>query len=181
MAKMDCGARKMNLLQKYQVSKHLDNLHRRFGEEPFRRESMRLEDIAGPLDEDVAPILEFREAVDRNDRLKMKRGNVRAQVLVKLKRDWIMEQIVQGKSAPAIAEELDIPVGSLRWYVQKDSELKKVYRMMRGRRGYMSEDTAVKIRKMLSEGYTHAVIVATLHVTPSQVEYQQSKRKAGLV
>lgn len=58
---------------------------------------------------------------------------------------------------------------------------KKVYRMMRGRRGYMSEDTAVKIRKMLSEGYTHAVIVATLHVTPSQVEYQQSKRKAGLV
>ena len=171
----------MNLLQKYQVSKHLDNLHRQFGEEPFRRESMRLEDIAGPLDEDVAPILEFREAVDRSDRLKMKRGNVRAQVLVKLKRDWIMEQIMQGKSAPAIAEELDVPSGSLRWYVQKDPELKRVYQMMSNRRKYISRDTAVKIRKMLSEGYTHAVIIATLHVTPSQVEYQQSKRKAGLV
>lgn len=145
------------------------------------RRVKRYEDLAGPLDEDVAPILEFREAVDRSDRLKMKRGNVRAQVLVKLKRDWIMEQIVQGKSAPAIAEELDIPVGSLRWYVQKDPELKRVYQMMSNRRKYISEATAVKIRKMLSEGYTHAVIIATLHVTPSQVEYQQSKRKAGLV
>lgn len=171
----------MDLVKKYEICKHLDSLHKRLDSAVFGRTSIYFEDIAGPLDEDVAPILEFRAAVEQNDRLKMKRGNVRAQVLVKLKRDWIMKQIVQGKSAPAIAEELDVPVGSFRWYVQKDSELKKVYRMMRGRRGYMSEDTAVKIRKMLSEGYTHAVIIATLHVTPSQVEYQQSKRKAGLV
>lgn len=171
----------MNLLQKYQVSKHLDNLHRRFGEEPFRRESMRLEDIAGPLDEDVAPILEFRAAVDLRDRLKEKRGNIRARTAVMLKRGWLLKQFMQAKSINVLAKELDVPAGSLRWYVQKDPELKKVYQMMRGRRKYIAEDTAVKIRKMLSEGYTHEVIVATLHVTPSQVEYQQAKRKAGLV
>ena len=172
--------KKIPLTVQYEVGKHVDNLKARFGEEQMRRVK-RYEDLAGPLDEDVVPILEFRAAIDLRDRLKEKRGNIRARTAVMLKRDWLLKQFMQAKSINALAKELDVPAGSLRWYVQKDPELKRVYQMMSNRRKYISRDTAVKIRKMLSEGYTHAVIIATLHVTPSQVEYQQSKRKAGLV
>lgn len=172
--------KKVPLTVQYEIGQHVDNLRARFGEERMQRVK-RYEDLAGPLDKDIAPILEFREAIDLRDRLKEKRGNIRARTVVMLKRDWLLKQFMQDKSINALAKELDVPAGSLRWYVQKDPELKRVYQMMSNRRKYISEATAVKIRKMLSEGYTHAVIIATLHVTPSQVEYQQSKRKAGLV
>lgn len=172
----------MNLLQEYQVSKHLDNLHRRFGQELFQRESLKLEKAIGPLDEDVAPILAFRAAVDRNDRLKEQQKKTRAKAIVDQKHDWLLDQFMDGKSITELADKLNLPESSLRWYIQQNPDLKKVYRMLKPRRNYMTKELAAKINKMLEQGYTHRVIANTLHVNIYQVEYQQAKRqKAGLV
>ena len=170
----------MNLLQKYQVSKHLDNLHRRFGEEPFRRESMRLEDIAGPLDEDVAPILAFRAECSKHDATAEKHREDVADVVAQNKQ-LLLRQFIQGKTVVYMAKELDIDPGLLYYHIKKDPDLHNVYHMMRYRRGYAAKNNSAKIWEMLDQGYSKTVIAATVGVSPNQVKYQQARRqKMGL-
>ena len=170
----------MNLLQKYQVSKHLDNLHRRFGEEPFRRESMRLEDIAGPLDDDVAPILAFRAECSKHDATAEKHREDVADVVAQNKQ-LLLRQFIQGKTVVYMAKELDIDPGLLYYHIKKDPDLHNVYHMMRYRRGYAAKNNSAKIWEMLDQGYSKTVIAATVGVSPNQVKYQQARRqKMGL-
>lgn len=172
----------MNLLEKYQVQDHLTNIKHRIDPHDFHQDALKIEDVLGPLDVDVAPILVFRAEIDRRDKAKAQRRATRAQKLVTQKSDWLLDQFMDGKSIPALAEELDISAPTLRYYVKRDPDLSKVYRMMRYRRGYDSRSTASKIREMLEAGCTQKIIAMTLHVTRKQVEYQQYKRrKAGLV
>ena len=58
----------MDLVKKYEIGKHLDNLHRRLDDEAFKRTSIYFEDLLGPLDVDVAPILAFRAEMRKRDR-----------------------------------------------------------------------------------------------------------------
>lgn len=172
----------MNLLEKHHVQDHLTNLKHRINPHDFHQDSLKIEDILGPHDVDVKPILAFRAEVDRRDKEKAQRRATRARAIVAQKSDWLLDQFMKGKSIPTLAEELDISAPTLRYYVKQDPDLSKVYRMMRYRRGYESQSTAAKIREMLEAGCTHSVIAMTLHVTRKQVEYQQYKRrKAGLV
>ena len=172
----------MNLLEKYHVQDHLTNLKDRIDPHDFHQDSLKIEDILGPRDVDVKPILDFRAEINRRDEEKAKQRATRAQKLVAQKSDWLLGQFMGGKSIPALAEKLDISAPTLRYYVKRDPDLSKVYRMMRYRRVYESRSTASKIREMLEAGCTHKVISMTLHVTKKQVEYQQYKRrKAGLV
>lgn len=172
----------MNLLEKYHVQDHLTNLKHRINSHDFHQDSLKIEDIFGPLDIDVAPILAFRAEFNRRDKEKAQRRTTRARAIVTQKSDWLLDQFMKGKSIPALAEELDISASTLRYYVKQDPDLSKVYRMMRYRRGYESQSTATKIREILEAGCTHSVIAMTLHMTRKQVEYQQYKRrKAGLV
>ena len=177
MAKMDCGARKMNLLEKYHVQEHLTNLKGRIDPHDFHQDSLKIEDILGSHDVDVKPILAFRAEIDRRDKEKAQRRVTRAQKLVTQKSDWLLNQFVKGKSIPILAEELDISGPTLRHYVKRDPDLSKVYRMMRYRREYDSRSTASKIQEMLEAGCTQKVIAMALHVTRKQVEYQQYKRR----
>lgn len=171
----------MNLLEKYHVQEHLTNIKNRVEPRVFQN-ALKVEDILGPHDVDVAPILAFRAEIDRRDKAKAKQRVTRTQKLVTQKSDWLLNQFMGGKSIPALAEELDISAPTLRHYVKRDPDLSKVYRMMRYRRGYESQSTAAKIREMLEAGCTQKVIAMTLHVTRKQVEYQQYKRrKAGLI
>ena len=172
----------MNLLEKYHVQEHLTNLKDRINPHDFHQDSLKVEDILGPHDDDVAPILAFRDEINRRDEEKAKQRVTRAQKLVTQKSDWLLDQFMKGKSVPILAEELDISATTLRHYVKLDPDLSKVYRMMRYRRGYESQSTAAKIREMLEAGCTQKVIAMALHVTRKQVEYQQYKRrKAGWV
>lgn len=179
---MDCGARKLNLLENYHVQEHLTNLKDRINPHDFHQDSLKIEDILGPDDVDVKPILAFRAEINRRDEEEAKQRVTRTQKLVDQKSDWLLDQFIKGKSIPALAEELDISGPTLRHYVKMDPNLSKVYRMMRDRRGYESKSTAAKIREMLEAGCTQKVIAMALHVTRKQVEYQQYKRReAGLV
>lgn len=172
----------MNLLDKYHVQEHLTNLKDRIDPYYFHQDSLKIEDILGPHDVDVKPIIDFRAEIDRRDEAKAKQRVTRAQKLVTQKSDWLLNQFVKGKSIPILAEELDISAPTLRHYVKRDPDLSKVYRMMQYRREYDSQSTAAKIREMLEAGCTQKVIAMALHVTRRQVEYQQYKRrKAGLV
>ena len=172
----------MNLLDKYQVQDHLTNLKDRIDPHDFHQDSLKIEDILGSHDVDVKPILDFRAEINRRDKEKAQRRATRTQKLVTQKSDWLLDQFMKGKPIPVLAEELDISAPTLRYYVKRDPDLSKVYRMMRYRRVYESRSTASKIREMLEAGCTHKVISMTLHVTLKQVEYQQYKRrKAGLV
>lgn len=171
----------MNLLEKYHVQEHLTNIKNRVDPRNFHN-ALKVEDILGSHDVDVAPILAFRAEIERRDEAKAKQRVTRTQKLVTQKSDWLLNQFMKGKSIPALAEELDISGPTLRHYVKRDPDLSKVYRMMRYRRGYESQSTASKIREMLEAGCTQKTIAMALHVTRKQVEYQQYKRrKAGLV
>lgn len=172
----------MNLLDKYHVQEHLTNLKDRIDPYYFHQDSLKIEDILGPHDVDVKPIIDFRAEIDRRDEEKAKQRVTRAQKLVIQKSDWLLDQFMNGKSIPVLAEELDISGPTLRHYVKLDPDLSKVYRMMHDRRRYESQSTASKIQEMLEAGCTHKVIEMALHVTRKQIEYQQYKRrKAGLV
>lgn len=172
----------MNLLEKYHVLEHLTKLEDRIDPYYFHQDSLKIEDILGPHDVDVKPILDFRAEIDRRDEAKAKQRVTRTQKLVTQKSDWLLDQFIKGKPIPVLAEELDVSAPTLRHYVKRDPDLSKVYRMMQYRREYDSKSTASKIWEMLEAGCTQKTIAMALHVTRKQVEYQQYKRrKAGLV
>lgn len=171
----------MDLVKKYEIGKHLDNLHRRLGDEAFKRTSIYFEDLLGPLDVDVAPILAFRAEMRKRDRGMEKRQAEVVNTVAKNKQ-WLLQQLIQGKTVVYLAKKLDIDPGLLYYHVKKDPDLHNVYHMMRYRRGYVAKNTAAKIWEMLDQGYSKNVIAATVGVSPNQVKYQQARRrKMGLV
>lgn len=171
----------MDLLKKHKICKHLDSLHERLGSEVFGRTSIYFEDILGPHDKDVKPILDFRAECNKHDEVeKEDRENV-ANVIVQNKLR-LLQQFIQGKTVVYMAKELDIDPGLLYYHIKKDSDLYNVYHMMRYRRGYVAKDNSAKIWEMLDQGYSKTVIAATVGVSPNQVKYQQARRrKMGLV
>lgn len=54
----------MNLLDKYHVQEHLTNLKDRINPHDFHQDALKVEDILGSHDIDVAPILAFRAEID---------------------------------------------------------------------------------------------------------------------
>lgn len=172
----------MNLVAKYQINDHLDNLRRRFGSQLFKRENERLEDIVSPLDEDLAPILAFRKECSKSDRqLAYQRSNHNKEYLDD-SRNTIMKEIMAGKALAYMAEWLGVTKNVLRHYIDRDNDLHVLYQMTRPRRGYLSEDTVAKIFDLIDQGYTHKQVADKLGINIKQVDYQQAKRrKAGLV
>lgn len=170
----------MDLVKKYKIGKHLDKLHERLGKEIFRRESVRFEDLLGPYDKDVAPILAFRAECSKHDATAEKHREDVADVVAQNKQ-LLLRQFIQGKTVVYMAKELDIDPGLLYYHIKKDPDLHNVYHMMRYRRGYVAKNNSAKIWEMLDQGYSKTVIAATVGVSPNQVKYQQARRqKMGL-
>lgn len=170
----------MDLVKKYKIGKHLDNLHKRLDKEIFRRESVRFEDLLGPYDKDVAPILAFRAECSKPDATTEKHREDVAYVVAQNKLR-LLQQFIQGKTVVYMAKELDIDPGLLYYHIKKDPDLHNVYHMMRYRRGYVAKNNSAKIWEMLDQGYNKTVIAATVGVSPNQVKYQQARRrKMGL-
>lgn len=67
----------MNLLEKYHVQDHLTNLKDRIDPHDFHQDSLKIEDILGPRDVDVKPILDFRAEINRRDEEKAKQRATR--------------------------------------------------------------------------------------------------------
>lgn len=171
----------MDLVKKYEIGKHLDNLHRRLGDEAFKRTSIYFEDLLGPLDVDVAPILAFQAEMRKRDRGMEKRQAEVVHTVAKNKQ-WLLRQFIQGKTVVYLAKKLDIDPGPLYYHVKKDPDLHNVYHMMRYRRGYVAKNTAARIWEMLDEGHSLATIASRLHISRDRVKYQRDKRrKMGLV
>lgn len=166
----------MDLVEKYEIGKHLDNLHRRLGDEAFKRTSIYFEDLLGPLDVDVAPILAFRAEMNKRDRSAEKH---RSEVVYTVadNKQWLLEQFMRGETVVQLAKKLDIDPGLLYYHVKKDPDLHSVYHMMRYRRGYVAKSTAAKIWDMLDEGHSLATIAARLHISRDRVKYQRDKRR----
>lgn len=171
----------MDLVKKHKICKHLDSLHERLDNKIFGRTSIYFEDILGPHDKDVAPILAFRDECSKHDEVeKESRENV-ADVVAQNKLR-LLQQFIQGKTVVYMAKELDIDPGLLYYHIKKDQDLHAVYHMMRYRRGYVAKTNSAKVWEMLDQGYSKTVIAATVGVTPNQVKYQQDRRrKMGLV
>lgn len=170
----------MDLVKKYEIDKHLDSLHKRLDSEVFGRTSIYFEDILGPLDVDVAPILAFRAECSKHDATAEKHREDVADVVAQNKRR-LLQQFIQGKTVVYMAKELDIDPELLYYHVKKDPDLHNVYHMMRYRRGYVAKNNSAKIWEMLDQGYSKTVIAATVGVSPNQVKYQQARRrKMGL-
>ena len=170
----------MDLVKKYKIGEHLDKLHERLGKEIFQRESVRFEDLLGPSDKDVAPILDFRAECSEHDTMAEKYQEDVADVVAQNKQR-LLQQFVQGKTVIYMAKELAIDPGLLYYHIKKDPDLHSVYHMMRYRRGYVAKNNSAKIWEMLDQGYSKTVIAATVGVSPNQVKYQQARRqKMGL-
>lgn len=170
----------MDLVKKHKICKHLDKLHERLGKEIFRQESVHFEDLLGPSDKDVAPILAFRAECSKHDATAEKHREDVADVVAQNKRR-LLQQFIQGKTVVYMAKELDIDPGLLYYHIKKDPDLHNVYHMMRYRRGYVAKNNSAKIWEMLDQGYSKTVIAATVGVSPNQVKYQQARRqKMGL-
>ena len=170
----------MDLVKKYKIGEHLDSLHSRLGKERFKQDGGYFEDLLGPDDPDVAPIIAFRAECDKHDASVEKyRMNV-AEVIAQNKQ-LLLRQFIQGKTVVYMAKELDIDPGLLYYHIKKDPDLHNVYHTMRYRRGYVAKNNSAKIWEMLDQGYSKTVIAATVGVSPNQVKYQQARRqKMGL-
>lgn len=170
----------MNLLEKYHVQEHLTNLKDRIDPYYFHQDSLKIEDILGPHDVDVKPILDFRAECSKHDAMAEKRQEDVADVVAQNKRR-LLQQFIQGKTVVYMAKELDIDPGLLYYHIKKDPDLHNVYHMMRYRRGYVAKNNSAKIWEMLDQGYSKTVIAASVGVSPNQVKYQQARRrKMGL-
>lgn len=170
----------MDLVKKYEIGKHLDSLHERLDSAVFGRTSIYFEDILGPHDDDVAPILAFRAECSKHDATAEKHREDVADVVAQNKRR-LLQQFIQGKTVVYMAKELDIDPELLYYHVKKDPDLHNVYHMVRYRRGYVAKNNSAKIWEMLDQGYSKTVIAATVGVSPNQVKYQQARRrKMGL-
>lgn len=170
----------MDLVKKYEIGKHLDSLHKRLDSAVFGRTSIYFEDILGPHDDDVAPILAFRAECSKHDATAEKHREDVADVVAQNKRR-LLQQFIQGKTVVYMAKELDIDPELLYYHVKKDPDLHNVYHMMRYRRGYVAKNNSAKIWEMLDQGYSKTVIAAAVGVSPNQVKYQQARRrKMGL-
>lgn len=172
----------MDLIAKYHINDHLDNLRRRFGAQLFSDKSKPLEETVGPLDKDVAPILALRNELRKNERqLAYERSNHTKEYLDS-SRNAIMKEMMAGKTLAYMAEWLDVTQTVLRHYINSDHDLRILYQMTRSRRGYIPIDTVHKIFELIDQGYTHKQVADKLGLNVKQVDYQSAKRrKAGLV
>lgn len=175
----------MDLVKKYEIGKHLDSLHERLDSAVFGRTSIYFEDILGPHDDDVAPILAFRAECSKRDTMAEKRQEDAAQEdiadVVAENKQRLLQQFIKGKTIIYMARELDIDPGLLYYHIRKDQDLHAVYHMMRYRQGYAVKNTTAKIWDMLDEGCTLATIASKLNVSRDRVKYQRDKRrKMGL-
>lgn len=104
-----------NLVAKYDISQHLDRLNERY---PITAENY-LQPIPKD-DEDYAVILAMRRECDHNDHRRKRRPMWETNKIFRRRKQWILAQIVAGKSLASIAKQTTIPLGSLKHFVKRD-------------------------------------------------------------
>ena len=118
-------ATKQPLTVKYRVSYHLDRLKHDYPEVFGINEN--LEDFVPADNPDLIAILDFRKACDQSKRNISKATYVPRKGFLMANWDYLIEQFKQGKTINACAKELELPVSTLKSFVNHNDELKELY------------------------------------------------------
>lgn len=114
-------SKKIPLTQKFEVTKHLDNLERRYGIEYFKS-SKPLEDFVNPLDADYLMIMAYRNALGGFPKSKGGRSRY-----IKIDPEKIELRLLKNYTIKQIAQDLGVAPKTIYKHIDDDKYLSKLF------------------------------------------------------
>lgn len=139
------------LTKQYRVGYHLDHLKHDYPEAFGVNEN--LEDIVPRDNPDLMAILDFRKACDQSKRNEST-TYVPRKGLLTANWDYLIDQFKQGKTINACAKELELPVSTLKSFVNHNDKLKELYHQTRQSHHRLTKNEINLIESLWKLGYS---------------------------
>lgn len=165
-----------DLVKKYNINHHLDQLEQRYGNHIIRRsDDKKLEDVVPFSNGDLQAILAFRRAASGDDRTRKPNKTTKTATEIAEKNYWLIQSYIkQGKTINYIAKIINMSSNGLYNYVQKHRELRDVYNA----KNHHTVVTGAMVEEMeylVSCRLTHQQIADKMGLKKNQVDWQLRK------
>lgn len=164
-----------DLVKKYNINHHLDQLEQRYGNHIVMRTTDKLEDVIPASDVNLQAILAFRKATAESDRTRKPNKTTKTATEIAEKNYWLIENYIkQGKTINYVAKMLKMSMNGLYNYVQKHKELKDIYNA-KNHHTVVTGAMVEEMKYLVSCRLTHQQIADKLGLKKSQVDWQLRK------
>lgn len=164
-----------DLVKKYNINHHLDQLEQRYGNHIVMRTTDKLEDVIPASDGDLQAILAFRKATAESDRTRKPNKTMKTSAEIAEKNYWLIKNYIkQGKTINYIAKMLKMSSNGLYNYVQKHTELRNIYNA-KNHRTVVTASMVEEMKYLVNCRLTHQQIADKLGLKKSQVDWQLRK------
>lgn len=164
-----------DLIKKYNINHHLDQLEQRYGNHIVMRTTDKLEDVIPASDVNLQAILAFRREASGDDRTRKPNKTIKTAAEIAKKNYWLIESYIeQGKTINYIAKMLKMSSNGLYNYVQKHRELRDVYNA-KNHHTVVTGAMVEEMKYLVSCRLTHQQIADKLGLKKSQVDWQLRK------